>query len=122
MPGGDPKETGRAGGDPKETGRAGGDPKETGRGGREGPCTGGGAGWVVVAFVSPVCMNVPEFASRMLGGGGPEPPRTGQGVALADAAVRALDKARKEARLRDEERNLVEKYKKLETTRRTPTK
>jgi hypothetical protein len=68
-------------------------------------------------------MDVPQLAVRMLGGCRQSGLDTNvHGTPLADAAVVALNKARKEARIREEERNLIEKYKKLETGGRTSTK
>lgn len=41
---------------------------DRGSGGGDGSAFGGGAGWLVVAFVSPVGVNVPALAARLLGG------------------------------------------------------
>jgi len=112
MAAGEPKETGRDEGEPKETGRDEGEPKETGRGGDGGgPFVSGGGGLVVVAFIGPTCMNVSDLACRMLGGSTRPGATTGQQLGpLAEAAVLAQDKARKQARVREEEHQLAERY------------
>jgi hypothetical protein len=108
MPGGEPKESGRA--EPKESGRSG-EPKESGRGSIGSPF-GGGAGWVVVAFVSPVGINVPDLAVRMLGGSASSD-ALGPATPLGDQAVLAVDQARKRAKAQEEDRLLAEKYRTL---------
>lgn len=86
----DPKGGGRAEGDPldpKGGGRAEGDPldpKGGGRGARGG--FGGGSGWVVVAFISPVGVDIPMLAANVLRGTSPSGGATRQDVALANAA------------------------------------
>jgi hypothetical protein len=109
----DPKESGRS--DPKESGRS--DPKESGRGVRE-SVFGGGAGWVVVAFISPVGINVPDLAIGMLGGRSVTD-GTGPSTPLADAAALAVDRARKQAKLQEEQRIQAEKYRAQQKTGKT---
>jgi hypothetical protein len=113
MPVGEPKETGRDEGEPKETGRDEGEPKETGRG-AGGPFVAGGGGLVVVSFIGQTCMNVSDLACRMLGGGSRSEASTGLQLGpLVEAAVLAQEKARKQARVREEERQLAERYRQL---------
>ena len=99
----DPKPSGGRSGseDPKPSGRSDG---EVARGGdaRMEPSFGGGAGWLVVAFLSPVGVNVPEFAARVLRGTGSSPVATSPFTkAIASAAVDAQQKARRQARQLD---------------------
>src|SRR5689334_19706305 len=81
------KDTGKG-----HTGRNG--DKDTGKG--EGSGFGSGGGWVVVAFISPVGMDVPGLAARILRGDGSQPssssPRRralGSAILLAQKAARA---------------------------------
>jgi hypothetical protein len=112
------KETGKGGtgrnGD-KETGKGvtgrNGD-KETGKG--EGSGFGGGGGWVVVAFISPVGMDVPGLAARILRGersqpssGSPRRKALGSAILGAQKAARAQqiqlrDQELRQAKLRNE--------------------
>jgi|SRR5436190_24063312 len=86
----DPKGGGRAEGDPldpKGGGRAEGDaldPKGGGRGAGGG--FGGGGGWVVVAFISPVGIDIPMLAANVLRGTSSPAGVTRQDVAIANAA------------------------------------
>jgi len=103
MPG-NPKDEGRSGGNPKDEGRSGGNPKDEGRGGGSG-AFGAGGGWVAVTFLSPIGVNVLDFAIGMLQGGqgGPVPKDT----LLAQAAVDAQITARAQRQERDAQRALA---------------
>jgi hypothetical protein len=93
----DPKDEGRA--DPKDEGRA--DPKDEGRFGGAGRhagaggAFGGGTGFVVVAFISPVGLSVPDLAVRMLQGSGSIGERSPRPRATGRSAARAQELARK---------------------------
>jgi hypothetical protein len=71
---------------------------------------GGGGGWVVVAFVSPVGLSVPELAVRMLRGKGP--PRNGgrKALAIAKTAVLAQEEARRRSEERKREKQMAGRY------------
>ena len=99
----EPKDEGRA--EPKDEGKA--EPKDEGRfGGHSGTgaansgAFGGGAGFVVVAFISPVGLNVPDLAVRMLQQGNRCPDRTPsrRSKGFGRMAALAQDQARKRAR------------------------
>lgn len=101
----DPKGGGRAEGDPldpKGGGRAEGDPldpKGGGRGARGG--FGGGSGWVVVAFISPVGIDIPMLAADVLRGTSSPAGTTRQDVAIANAVsiAQAASQAKAVAKL-----------------------
>jgi hypothetical protein len=121
MPGGNgrdeegPKDIGRDEEGPKDIGRDEEGPKDIGRGARTSGFGGGaGGGWVVVAFISPVGMNVPELAARMLTGSNPRGPSGSRLMPIGKTAVLAQEKARREAKLRDEERKRYERYRQQE--------
>jgi len=121
----DPKDSKRSVIDPKDSGRDDTDPKDSRRGGGggegDGP-VGVGGGWVVVAFISPVGMSVPDLAARMLSGSGPQGRLTGlQRTPLMDAAVLAKDKARERIRIHEEERTLLDQLRSQKTGGRPDT-
>lgn len=103
----DPKGGGRAEGDPldpKGGGRAEGDPldpKGGGRGAGGGFGGGGGCGWVVVAFISPVGMDIPMLAANVLRGTSSPAGPTRQDVAIANAVsiAQAAEQAKAVAKL-----------------------
>jgi hypothetical protein len=101
----DPKPGGGRNGsaDPKPGGGRNGsaDPKPSGgRGAADGNSFGGGTGLVVVSFISPVCMDIPELAARILRGGGSGPQPTGGSSrrvkAIGNIAVLAQKEVRQE--------------------------
>lgn len=104
------KDFGRDSEDPfKDFGRDSEDPfKDFGRGTGEAPIGGAGGGWVVVAFVSPIGMSVPDLAVNMLRGG----QRQSGGVSggIGRTAVLAQDKARKQAAERKKDHELARAY------------
>jgi hypothetical protein len=111
MPREDPfKDSGRDSEDPfKDFGRDSEDPfKDFGRGTGEAPLAGAGGGWVVVAFVSPIGMSVPELAVNMLRGG--QRPSGGVPGGIGRTAVLAQDKARKQAAERKKDQELARAY------------
>jgi hypothetical protein len=97
----DPKPSPARDEDPKPTPKRDEDPKPSpARGMGFGSQFGGGAGWVVVAFISPVGLNVPDLAINMLSGGAPS---GGDGQLfrpIGELAVIAQEIARKEAEQR----------------------
>lgn len=116
----DPKDTGRDDTDPKDTGRDDTDPKDTGRGVGETPF-GMGGGWVVVAFLSPVGMSVPDLAIQMLGGSGGQRRLPGLSrTPLTDAAVIARNKAREQLRIREEESRRLREFEAQKAGRTPP--
>jgi hypothetical protein len=116
----DPKPGGGRNGsaDPKPGGGRNGsaDPKPGGgRGAIDGTSSfGGGTGLVVVSFISPVCMDIPELAARILrGGGGPQPPGGGSRrvKALGNIAVLAQKEARQEIQKQQKQAKSLEQAK-----------
>jgi hypothetical protein len=104
----EPKDEGRS--EPKDEGRS--EPKDEGKGsdlsnlrsgGYESPFANGG-GWVVVAFISPTGMNVPDLAARMLRNDGPQPGNRTPNRGIGRVAIEAQEKVRQQA----EERNRLE--------------
>ena len=106
----EPKDDGRA--EPKDDGRA--DPKDDERGlsrtnGANSGAFGGGSGFVVVAFISPVGLNVPDLAVRMLQGGGSNGAPTRKALAIGRAAALAQEEARKQARKQEKLRQAADR-------------
>ena len=106
----EPKDDGKS--EPKDDGKS--EPKDDGKGLRRTDAAnsgafGGGTGFVVVAFISPVGLNVPDLAVRMLQGGnaaGVTPPRV---RALGRTAAVAQEQARKQAREQEKLKLQVER-------------
>ena len=95
----EPKDDGKS--EPKDDGKS--EPKDDGKGlARTDPANsgtfGGGTGFVVVAFISPVGLNVPDLAVRMLQGGSSVGVTTPRAKAIGRTAALAQEQARRQAR------------------------
>ena len=104
----EPKDDGKA--EPKDDGKA--EPKDDGKGLRRPDAAGafgGGTGFVVVAFISPVGLNVPDLAVRMLQGGNSAGGTPSRARALGRAAALAQEQARKQARDQAKLKQLAER-------------